>query len=125
MFGNRRPVSPYVYPGLGVRRQGMIVLDFVYDCCDALGVSYTDMVGKSRKQDVVFARHSISHCLRTREKKSFADIGRIFNRDHATAINAVKRWDNLLWANDYKAQDINLVVMQVYKRHNFKFNLHE
>lgn len=125
MFGNRRPVSPYVYPGLGFRRSGLQVLEFIYDCCEALDVSYTDLVSTKRNQDVVFARHSICHCLRLREKKSYTDIGAFFNRDHATVINSVKRWDNLLWANDYKAQDINLVVMQVYKRHNFKLLIHE
>ncbi len=88
------PVSPYVYPGLGIKRQGMILLDFIYDCCDALDVTYSELKGKSRKQDVVFARHCVSHCLRVREKKSYGDIGKLFNRDHATAVHHVR---SLFW----------------------------
>ncbi len=119
MWGKVRTVSPYVYPGLSIRRKQMTLMDFIYDVCDALELNYTALCGPRRDQELVFARHAISHCLRQREKKSYGDIGKLFNRDHATAINSVKRWDNLLWANDRKAQDINLIVMQVYKHHNF------
>jgi chromosomal replication initiation ATPase DnaA len=122
---NRRLVSPYVYPGLVITSGEMNLDNFLSECCEKFPFDLDDLKGRSRMQDVAFVRHAICHLLRYKEKKTFTEIGRIFGRDHATAISAVKRWDNLLSYNDHKAQTFNLVVVQCYKRHNFNFISHE
>lgn len=116
-----RYVSPYVYPGLEFRRGRMNAYDFIIECCYEMGLTFDELKSRSRRQDVVWLRHCITYQLRNKEKKTYYEIGKLFNRDHATAMHSCKQWSNFLWQKNEKAQLFNLVVSQVYKRHNFKF----
>ena len=55
------------------------------------GVTVEDMKGPSREARIVNARHVAMSLMRVFFECSFADIGKVFNRGHATVMNACKR----------------------------------
>lgn len=61
--------------------------------CEALGVSYADVVGRSRFKRVVEARQLLMYEVKTDVKPSatWAEIGRMFNRDHTVALHSINK----------------------------------
>jgi len=55
------------------------------------GVTVGDLKGKSKESRIVNARHVAMAVMRVFFECSFADIGRVFNRGHATVMHACKR----------------------------------
>jgi|LakMenEpi03Aug12_release.lakeMendotaPanAssembly.Ray.scaffolds.fasta_scaffold605827_2 chromosomal replication initiation ATPase DnaA len=55
------------------------------------GVSVEDIKGKSREARIVNARHVAMSLMRVFFECSFADIGKVFNRNHATVMSACRR----------------------------------
>jgi chromosomal replication initiation ATPase DnaA len=60
--------------------------------CDNCQCTYAEIKGKSRMQNVVFARYFITDILR-RDKKywTLELIGLEFNRNHSTVINYISK----------------------------------
>jgi len=58
----------------------------------AHGVSYDDILGRSRARHLVAARHEAIYEVRKRRPHlSLPQIGRIFKRDHTTILHALRR----------------------------------
>lgn len=56
------------------------------------GIPVAEIIGDSRKKDVVAARHAAIRAIRVhRPDLSFAQIGKAVNRDHTTIISSLKR----------------------------------
>jgi hypothetical protein len=55
------------------------------------GVTVEDLKGKSKESRIVNARHVAMSVMRVFFECSYADISRVFNRGHATAMYACKR----------------------------------
>lgn len=55
------------------------------------GVTVEDLKGKSKESRIVNARHVAMSVIRVFFDCSFADIGNVFNRGHATVMHACKR----------------------------------
>lgn len=55
--------------------------------CNELKITLDDLSGKTRLGEVVCARHIIFYLLRS-NKYGIVQIGRLFNRDHATVLYA-------------------------------------
>jgi chromosomal replication initiator protein len=53
-------------------------------------VSVQDMQSRTRKKAIVFPRQVAMYLSRTHTKQSLADIGKVFGRDHATVLHAIK-----------------------------------
>jgi len=53
-------------------------------------VSVQDMQSRTRKKGVVFPRQVAMYLSRLHTKESLADIGKVFGRDHATVLHAIK-----------------------------------
>ncbi|MBC8208566.1 MAG: chromosomal replication initiator protein DnaA [Desulfobulbaceae bacterium] len=53
-------------------------------------VGVQEMQSRSRKQAVVFPRQVAMYLSRQHTQESLADIGRAFNRDHATVLHSIK-----------------------------------
>lgn len=79
------------------------------------GVTLDDMIGPSRQMRVVNARHVAMSLMRVFFECSFADIGRVFNRDHTTVMNACKRIE---FPSNKALQDAALAVAKEYKAAN-------
>jgi len=58
--------------------------------CDTWGVTLDEIKGSSREQPLAFARQVAMTLCREVADMSFPEIGRHFNRSHATAIHSVK-----------------------------------
>lgn len=53
-------------------------------------VSVQDMQSRTRKKAIVFPRQVAMYLSRTHTEQSLADIGKVFGRDHATVLHAIK-----------------------------------
>ncbi len=62
-------------------------------------VSATDIYGKTRKQEVVLARHISMWLVRSINKFSYKQIGKTFGRDHSTTMAAISKVDNSMKIN--------------------------
>ena len=69
--------------------------------CSYTGITKDRIRSLTRKREVVFARHMSFHYLSTMSNSSLRDIGRIYNKDHATVIHAKSEHQNL-YAENFK-----------------------
>jgi len=75
------------------------------------GVSVEDMKGKSREIRIVNARHVAMSLMRVFFECSFADIGKVFNRGHATVMSACRRVE---YPENKILQEAAIIVAKVY-----------
>lgn len=59
--------------------------------CEQYGFTIEELKGLSRKAELVFARQVLMCRLRREIGMSLPEIGRFLNRDHTTAIHALKK----------------------------------
>lgn len=53
-------------------------------------VEHEELLGRSRKRPIVYARQTACWVLRRRTPMSFPAIARVFDQDHTTVMNAVR-----------------------------------
>jgi hypothetical protein len=70
-----------------------IVLDA---CCDVFGVKVGEIISSKRNREIVNARHCAMTILKRHYKRTFAEIGRLFSRDHSAVIYAVETFEHHL-----------------------------
>ena len=51
--------------------------------------------GKSREQFYVYRRHYLCYRLYKSQEFTLSQIGRLFNRDHSTVLNSIKKHEEL------------------------------
>jgi chromosomal replication initiator protein len=56
-----------------------------------LGVTPDDVLGRSRRQEVAYARHLAMYLIRRRLDWSLPRIGRFLGRDHTTVLYALRQ----------------------------------
>ncbi len=89
-----------------------IVLNVVASYYD---LSLDDLVGNSRKKELVFPRQISMYLMREELKSSFPNIGQeIGGRDHTTAMHAVLKIHTLVENDEKLRQDINLIRQRLY-----------
>lgn len=71
-------------------------LEFIRVRSIELGFGSADIVGPDQSKDVVRARQRIMYELREQFKLSYPHIGRLMNRDHTSAIAAVRKHQLML-----------------------------
>jgi chromosomal replication initiator protein len=83
------------------RRQDHVsVEDIQRAVCGHFRLSNADLLSKDRHKSVAFARQVAIYLCRQRLKCSYPELGRAFgNRDHTTAMNAVRRVESLRQTN--------------------------
>lgn len=90
------------------------VVNIVSKVQDATGISYSQMRSKNRERETVLARQyamfriydNLYHLGYT-----ITAIGKMFNRDHATVLYAIKQMREALQVNDY-------LVTKIHERYN-------
>ena len=115
-------VSPYVYPGLEEMTGKVVMVQFVNDLCHDRNLNLQDVLGRTRRREYVETRQVAMYILREYEKKTFHDIGRLFDRDHATVIHAWKKFKSLMSVGDKEAEEIYSSAKRIYlyqKIHNY------
>lgn len=97
-------MNAYIIPGIrGAKLPVNLFLNrttaerVVRATCDVLNVDINDLIGKTRKKEVVEARHIISFILVKRVGLTLKTVGQLYlgGRDHTTIINSLKKFDNL------------------------------
>ena len=73
----------------------------INDVCQRSGIEKEKILSRSRKKEITAARFACMYLLRKEAFLTFKSIGRIFGRDHTTAIHALSSVENLLDTNDY------------------------
>ena len=75
------------------------------------GISISSMQGKNRKREIVFARQIycwlVNKYIKKGDTPSFATVGSLINKDHATVIHAIKTVNNLIETNKYIKKRVN------------------
>ncbi len=89
-----------------------IILNVVASYYD---LSLDDLVGDSRKKELVFPRQISMYLMREELKSSFPNIGQeIGGRDHTTAMHAVLKISTIVEHDEKLRQDINLIRQRLY-----------
>lgn len=65
----------------------------------ATGINPELLHKKTRKSEIVLARHCVFYHIRNRTKLSLAKIGRIYDKDHATVLNSCRVYNNMFETN--------------------------
>lgn len=55
------------------------------------GIEFADLTTRKRFRDLVIPRQDMMYLLRINTKKTWGEIAKIFNRNHATAIHSIKQ----------------------------------
>lgn len=81
----------------------------VFKCAaKACGIFDYEIFVRSRRDEIVLARHIAWSYLRANTSLSFASIGRFSSMDHATVHSGVRRLKHLLETNDKMAIQANI-----------------
>ena len=93
-------MNPYAIPGIAG-------IDAI--CAQEWGIDREQLYTRTRERQVVEARQMAMYLRVTRERSSYAAAGQPYDRDHATAIHAVRTVRNLMSTDKafrYKAQRV-------------------
>ena len=78
-------------------------------------IATKDILGKSRKKELVFPRQIIMYLLRKELNSSYPTIGHeLGGRDHTTAMHAYNKIEKELDENDRTKQDVESIKQQLY-----------
>lgn len=89
------------------------------------GVNKDQMLSKSRKRELVQSRQECMYLLKKTNRYTFAEIGSLFNKDHTTAIHAIRTISNLLETNKIFKQEHEIISdkFERYCKKHFKKKL--
>lgn len=83
--------------------------------CEFYEVSEKDLLGKSRKKEIVKPRQVCMYLLRTELKQSFPSIGRRFaGKDHTTAIHSFNKIKKEIEESESFHEEVNLIKQRIY-----------
>ena len=77
------------------------------------GISKEDLIGKSRSREIAQARHVTIYLIRKITEMSLPNIGKIFNRDHTTALASWETIEKKLKTDAMLTLDINEMTKEV------------
>lgn len=93
--GNRLIVAnAAVITALGERG----LLSMLDDVCRRHHVTREEVAGRTRTRSVSFARQDLWSRLRKQLGFSYAEIGRLFARNHTTVLHGVRAWETQMLA---------------------------
>jgi len=78
-------------------------------------IAESDLVGKNRKQSIVFPRQITMYLMREEMKVSYPYIGeKVGGRDHTTVMHACEKIENTLKIRGDFEEELNLIKQQIY-----------
>lgn len=76
--------------------------------CDFFSIDKKDLLGKSRKQDLIVPRHIAVYLIRKNSNESFPLIGKIMGgKDHSTILHSFRKIENDLLTDESLKRDID------------------
>ncbi len=85
----------------------------INDVCNIYGVKKEDICGKKRTSNIVNARFIAIYLLRTLMDMSTPEIGKEFQRDHSTILNAEKKVGDRLKTDPQFEYEINNLLKEI------------
>ena len=83
-----------------------------------------DLVGPFRNARMIRARFEAMWCIRQTGRYSLPEIGRAFNRDHTTVLNAIRKVDSELSAGKLPKPELNwALAMECRKRYMHRMGI--
>jgi chromosomal replication initiator protein len=96
-------------------RGGLTAKQLINTVASFYDVSLDDIVGNSRKKELVLPRQIAMFLMREELKSSFPNIGHeLGGRDHTTAMHAVMKIGTIVDNDEKLRQDINLIRQRLY-----------
>ena len=77
--------------------------------CDYYGVSLVELLGRSRQKRLVRARQMGFYFARLYTQKTVAELGRLFQRSHASVVHALQTLEQERKTNQRLAQEVQLL----------------
>ena len=100
LLGNAEPVS--------------VTVDKIFSAVDKkYSVKKSDLTGKSRVKEIANARHIAIYLIRTLTEMSLPNIGKIFNRDHATIMSSIDNVEKRLDSSQQFEAEINEIIKEI------------
>ena len=100
LLGNAEPIS--------------VTVDKIFSAVDKkYNVKKSDLVGKSRVKEIANARHVAIYLIRTLTEMSLPNIGKIFNRDHATVMSSIDNVERRLDSSQQFEAEINDIIKEI------------
>jgi chromosomal replication initiator protein len=110
-------ISPYVFPGLidlkkesrkirierGLKYANTIIRSICFD----RNITKTEISSKSRLKEICEARQLSIYFIRKNTELPLKEIGKLFNRDHATVMHSIQSIENQLSYNKKIGLEIN------------------
>ncbi|MBI3211998.1 MAG: ATP-binding protein [Simkania negevensis] len=82
---------------------------------DVLTIKKEEILGRGQSKETTFARHISIYLCRKKLSLSYLEIGRLFSRDHSTAIAAVKEISSKIASEDKKTLQVLYKLDQLLK----------
>jgi chromosomal replication initiator protein len=90
--------------------------------CNLTQVEWSEMKGKCRKRELNDVRQTAMWIIRKGTSMSFYDVGKVFNRHHATILHAVKNVEDLIQTDSmYRASVEQILNHLDYENLNKEF----
>jgi len=81
------------------------VLDNACKVCD---ITMDELTGRCRQRHLVVARHICFYILRNEFNLNLKQIGKLFNRDHASVIHGIKQMDYMVESPNLYKQEFKI-----------------
>lgn len=91
-------------------------MNLIQTAAKRTGITVDELIGTSRKHNILMVRQCVMWLMRTRYRMFLTDIGKHFDRDHTTVINAITRVNNYLHTKDEVYLPIHETVVIGHKR---------
>ncbi len=99
-LGNAEPIS--------------VTVEKIFSAVDKkYNVKKSDLTGKSRVKEIANARHIAIYLIRTLTEMSLPNIGKIFNRDHATVMSSLDNVEKRLDESQQFENEINDIIKEI------------
>ena len=86
--------------GLRVRTKNSKVILIIETVANHYRLSYSELIQRTRKREIVEARQVAAHLLKSNTNLSLQAIGKLLgDRNHATIVHSIKEVNNLLETN--------------------------
>ncbi|PIZ98371.1 MAG: chromosomal replication initiator protein DnaA [Candidatus Magasanikbacteria bacterium CG_4_9_14_3_um_filter_32_9] len=100
---------------LSVKKSGLTPKKITTKVADYFDISTANLVGISRRKELVVPRQIVMWLMREELKSSYPSIGQeLGGRDHTTAIHACNKIENEMKINSKLKSDIDLIRQQLY-----------
>jgi chromosomal replication initiator protein len=90
--------------------------------CTLTQVDWDQMKGKCRKREINDVRQIAMWIIRKGTSMSFYNVGKVFNRHHATVLHAVKSVENMIQTDNRYRADVEQILNHLdYENLNKEF----